>query len=281
MAGSGSIGTLAASDLPRVLDLAGFAGWNQTLADLERMLTFAPDSCFGLWCDGRLASTSMAFPYGDDLGWVAMVLTDPADRGKGYGTALTQHALDWLRDRGTAWIKLDASHLGQPLYERMGFVAESRMERHLLLAGAPRPASNLLPAGPLPFSLDRAGFGADRQRLLNLLLPIPGLRLAVLPGEQGYAMLRPGARARHLGPMVCATPEAAEQLLLWALSASAGEPLQWDLNTDNTHALLLANQHGFTPQRVLARMRVAGRQNPPPFAGEASLVYAIGGFDFG
>lgn len=281
MVGETTSGTLAASHLPRVLELASFAGWNQTLADLERMLTFAPESCFGLWKDGRLVSTAMAFPYGADLGWIAMVLTDPAERGNGYATKLTEHALEWLRARGTAWVKLDASHLGQPLYERMGFVAESRMERHLLPADSPRPESSALPAGTLPLALDRAGFGADRQRLLDLLLPTPGLRLAVLPDEQGYAMLRPGARARHLGPMVCATADAAEQLLAWALAKSAGEPLQWDLNTDNTHALRLAQQLGFTPQRVLARMRVAGRKNPPLFAGDASLVYAIGGFDFG
>lgn len=49
MVGETTSGTLAASHLPRVLELAGFAGWNQTLADLERMLTFAPKaaSAFG------------------------------------------------------------------------------------------------------------------------------------------------------------------------------------------------------------------------------------------
>lgn len=281
MAALEEVRLLVSADLPRVLELAGFAGWNQTLPDLERMLVFAPESCFGLWSGGQLVSTAMAFPYGKDLGWVAMVLTHPSERGKGYATLLTRQAIDWLREQETAWIKLDASPLGQPVYERLGFEAESRMERHLLSADAPRPARLPLPAEPLPLALDHAAFGADRRRLLDLLLRIPGQRWAVLPEGEGYAMLRPGARALQFGPVVCRTPSGAASLLQWALAESAGQPLQWDLDTRNAEALRLAQENGFSAHRVLTRMTLPGRPGPASFAGDAAMVYAIGGFDFG
>ncbi len=282
-----STSLLICGHLPRVLELTALAGWNQTLSDLERMLAIAPDSAFGLFRDGQLVSTAMAFPYGAELGWVAMVLTHPDARGHGFATILTRQAIEWLQQHQTAWIKLDASAFGQPVYERLGFIAESRMERHLLPSTAHRPSADdhrddpSIGPAELPIHLDRAAFGADRSRLLHLLLRIPGIRHAVLPGGEGYAMLRPGAKALQLGPMVSRSFEGAQRLLHWALRCSAGNPLQWDLNTDNAAAVALATNYGFTPQRVLSRMTLAGRPAPPPFEAEANHVYAIAGFDFG
>jgi GNAT superfamily N-acetyltransferase len=279
------IAVLAEADLPRVLELAHLAGWNQTLPDLQRMLTFAPESCFGLWKDGVLVSTGMAFPYGRDLGWVAMVLTHPDERGKGYGRRLTEQAMDWLRGQQTAWMKLDASPLGQPIYERLGFKVESWMERRTRLPGVSVPSPALPSANPddcaLPLALDRAGFGADRSRLLTLQLRIPNVKVAVLPDDGGFALLRPGLKAWQLGPMVCRDADRAEQLVRWAIHVQPEQPLQWDLNSANRHARRLADQYGFEAGRVLARMAMPGVADPPPCQGDDQLVYGIGGFDFG
>jgi GNAT superfamily N-acetyltransferase len=279
------IDILQESDLPRVLELAHLAGWNQTLPDLQRMLHFAPESCFGLWQQDLLVSTGMAFPYGKELGWVAMVLTHPDERGKGYGRRLTEEAIKWLRSQDTAWMKLDASPLGQPIYERLGFRVEALMERRTRQPGRPMPVSCLTAASPehcaLPWELDCAAFGADRSRLLALLLRIPDMQVAVLPDDAGYAMLRPGLKAWQLGPMVCRDAVGAEQLVRWALSAQPGQPLQWDLNTANTHAQALAAKYGFEAGRVLARMAMPGVEQTSPLPDDDQLVYAIGGFDFG
>lgn len=287
-----SIRTLDTGDIPRILAIAHTVGWTQTATDLERMLRYAPDGCFGLdvapesdW-QGGLASTAMAFSHGAELGWIAMVLTDPALRGRGLATRLMEQAIAHLRERGTHWIKLDASDLGRPIYERMGFEAENLMERRLR-AASPMPEAvfaELIPVeegAALPLALDRRGFGADRARLLGMLSSIDGVHVAVLAGGRGYAILRPNKRGVQLGPMLSEDAAAAESLLRWALQQAGERTLQWDFIRENEAARELADAYGFETHRVLHRMTLPGIVSPPPFAGSNGLVYAIAGFDFG
>ncbi len=286
------IRSLHSGDIPRILAIAHSVGWTQTATDLQRMLRYAPDGCFGLdvapengW-EGGLASTAMAFSHGAELGWIAMVLTDPALRGRGLATRLMERAIEHLRNLGTHWIKLDASDLGRPIYERMGFVAENLMERRLR---APSRMPAAISASPLPIEegavlpmvLDRRGFGADRKRLLEMLTNMEGVRTAVVAGGRGYAILRPNSRGVQLGPMLSEDAAASESLLRWAIEKAEDRTLQWDLIRENESARVLADSYGFETHRVLHRMTLAGIATPPPFAGTTDLVYSIAGFDFG
>lgn len=286
------IRSLHSGDIPRILAIAHSVGWTQTATDLQRMLRYAPDGCFGLdvapengW-EGGLASTAMAFSHGAELGWIAMVLTDPALRGRGLATRLMERAIEHLRNLGTHWIKLDASDLGRPIYERMGFVAENLMERRLR---APSRMPAAISASPLPIEegavlpmvLDRRGFGADRKRLLEMLTNMEGVRTAVVAGGRGYAILRPNSRGVQLGPMLSEDAAASESLLRWAIEKAEDRTLQWDLIRENESARVLADSYGFETHRVLHRMTLAGIATPPPFTGTTDLVYSIAGFDFG
>lgn len=287
-----SIRLLRREDVPRVLELAHLAGWTQTEADIHRMLDYAPHGCFGAdlpaapdW-PGGLGAIAMGFPHGIELGWVAMVLTHPALRGQGLGRALTERAVAYLRDIGTHWIKLDASHLGRPIYERMGFQVEHVMERRLRAAAPPPdPLHPALPAidehAALPLPLDAAAFGTDRSRLLRMLRAIDGARTICAEGDRGYALLRTSRRGLQLGPMVAADAPAAEALLRWAIAAAGQAALQWDLIRENQAAHSLAEAYGFPVDRILHRMVLAGIPHPPPFRGNPDLVYSIAGFDFG
>ncbi len=287
-----SIRILNDGDIPRILEIAHHAGWSQTAGDLERMLRYSPGGCFGLdlppeegW-PGGLASTAMAFSHGAELGWIAMVLTDPALRGRGLASRLMEHAIQYLRDLGTHWIKLDASDLGRPIYERMGFAPENLMERGLRAAApAPAPLSTqfveVRQSASLPLRLDFRGFGADRSRLLGMFTALDGARSAVAAGERGYAILRPNKWGVQLGPMVCDGPAVAESLLRWAIGEAGGRALQWDFIRENHAARSLAAAYGFEVRRVLHRMTLPGIPSPPPFQGSADLIYAIAGFDFG
>jgi len=69
--------------------------------------------------DGRPVATSVSIRTGGTVG-VYNIATIPAARGRGYGTALTW---ELLRDAEPGWdvAVLQASEMGRPVYERMGF----------------------------------------------------------------------------------------------------------------------------------------------------------------
>src|SRR5215510_15096650 len=90
-------------------ELSSAAGWNQTIADWERVIELSPEGCFGKYVDGRLVSTTVVVIHEPQLAWIAMVLTAPDHRGKGYARKLMEQALDYLDHRCIPCVKLDAT----------------------------------------------------------------------------------------------------------------------------------------------------------------------------
>ncbi len=250
-------------DVAAAVELSAEAGWNQTAGDWTRTTAIAPEGC---WCveeDGTLASTATMVSYEEDLGWVGMVLTRSTHQRRGFARQL----LERLLAERPRTVKLDATEAGRPLYASLGFVDEApieRWERH------PAPVESCTCERGLPnLALDLHAFGAKRTQLLHSL----GIGFG-LPGA--YALSRPGARARYLGPCVADGPAKAEEVIRAALAAQPNEPWYWDLLPDNGEAAALAVCLGFAPVRRLVRMRLG-----PPFSGDDRLVYAIAGFEFG
>ena len=107
------------SDLPAAVALCRAAGWNQT----ERS-----GDCFWSGRQGKplqqsgTAGRSARRSCGrtaPHVAWVAMVLVDPAERGRGVGRALLDHAIG-LAGEGQA-LRLDATPAGRLLYSDDGF----------------------------------------------------------------------------------------------------------------------------------------------------------------
>ncbi len=70
--------------------------------------------------EGRDSSCLMAFDHGDDCS-VWLVATLPQARGQGLAGALMGHALADARERGRTTSTLQATDLGRPVYERLGY----------------------------------------------------------------------------------------------------------------------------------------------------------------
>ncbi len=271
------IRALRADDIPAAMRLKEAAGWNQTEQDWMNLLELEPEGCFALECDRTLASTATAICYGRDLAWIGMVLTAPEYRGRGFGRAVTERALEYLRERGVAWIKLDATDMGRPLYRRLGFEDEGPVERWALQAPAsPAQAADVVSHFRLDEALDREAFGADRSAVLRRLARWE----AVSVPDCGYAMGRPGSKAFYFGPCVCRTPEGARALLRHFLTRHAGELIFWDVLVANREAVRLAEQFGFERRRRLMRMVLPGSA-APPLRKNDQLVYGIAGFEYG
>jgi GNAT superfamily N-acetyltransferase len=268
---------LTSADIPAGMRLKDAAGWNQTVGDWRNVLRLAPEGCFGIDGDGELRATATAVCFGRELAWIGMVLTDSRYRGRGFARRLMEHALESLGERRVGWVKLDATEMGRPLYERLGFRAEGMIERWIkpaggaLVRGAPVAPFELDPV------LDQECFGADRSGLLHLLA---GIESASIAGR-GFAMGRPGARAAYFGPCVARAADAARDLLAWFLDRHADESVYWDILPANPDAVALAHEFGFERARELVRMALPLAKDIPRPRNCDGLVFATAGFEFG
>ena len=269
----GQIRRIRESDLAQVYELSAVAGWNQTKADWKRFLTLDADGCFCMEEDGRVVSTTTAMRYGPDLAWIGMVLTLPEYRGRGLAKRLMTHTLEWLDSVRVSRVMLDATEMGQPLYEKLGFVPDYPVERWL------RRATDQVPSGAAiqPFTVkdwkkvDREAFGADRSGLLDLL---GGSGLAI--AGHGFALGRPGRIATYFGPSIADDVDIARSLLTSFLSTAKNEAVMWDLLPANSQLLRLARAFGFDPMRYMVRMRRGGEYTPP-----SPGIVALAGLEYG
>src|SRR5438105_326426 len=184
------------------------AGWNQTAEDWVRLVEIAPEGCFGIDVEGTLAATTTAVCYGNELAWIGMVLTAPQYRGRGLARSLMQHALAYVDQLGIGCIKLDATEMGRPLYEKLGFKAECVIERWFRPPVAFDRSPSRDSVEPIDFALDREAFGADRERLLSELAKVESWSFA-----GARAMSRPGSEATYFGPCVARSPGIASELV--------------------------------------------------------------------
>src|SRR5207245_4794056 len=126
------IRTMTEKDIPAGTRLKDIAGWNQTEADWRIFLNAGRDGCFVAEVDDVVRGTAATIVYGGRFAWVGMVLVDPENRGHGIGTTLLKKCLEYLDSIQVPCIKLDATPLGKPIYEGLGFASEYELERWTL-----------------------------------------------------------------------------------------------------------------------------------------------------
>jgi hypothetical protein len=195
-----------------------------------------------------------------------MVLVESAWRGRGIGTALVRHALDWLKQVGIHRVRLDATSFGQRLYERQGFVPDYAVLRFT----GRLPAADQLgeSVSPLPvqaarredydgvYELDAAVVGGDRQRwLARLFHERPAdVRVVTDSGRiSGYATVRAGSLALQIGP--CVADRAAGAVLIQdACRRYAGRQVILDVPSVHNVAVHLAGSLGLHVERSFVRM---------------------------
>jgi hypothetical protein len=75
----------------------------------------------GLYVAGSPVSTCFAYIDGSGVGGIYFVATEMAQRRKGYGAATVSAALEELAARGVEHCILQATAVGEPVYESLGF----------------------------------------------------------------------------------------------------------------------------------------------------------------
>jgi ribosomal protein S18 acetylase RimI-like enzyme len=264
---------LRSADLTGAMELSRVAGWNQTQGDWEMLLRLAPQGCFVIEADDRIAATATLLCYGTRLAWIGMVLTRPDYRRMGFAQQLMEHVLERARELKIESIMLDATPQGQPLYEKLGFQTEQIVERWFRDGQQPRSAQQTpKPLTPYAREMDLAAFGADRSLLLQELASRTPPNNVI----GACCFSRSGTRARYLGPCIAADQKTARLVIEQTLQQSSEAGWFWDLLSANESAAQLAGDLGFSSQRRLERM-VLGRR----LEKKDELVYAIAGFELG
>lgn len=259
-----TVRALTSDDIFLGMRLKAAANWNQTEADWRRMLALEPSGCFVGVCDGIDAATLTTTVFGR-VAWIAMVLTDPEFRGRGLATTLMRHALDYLEARGVQSMRLDATALGKPVYEKFGFRVVSEETRFYGTANSLADSSDqwaddtLLWRDDIPAvaALDSAATGNDRRRLLELVLrdwPLATIGIHDRSQLAGFLLARQGSRATQLGPCIAADPKVGEQLLALAMARQQGASVYVDVPTANVPAVEFLLRSGLAGERTFFRM---------------------------
>jgi GNAT superfamily N-acetyltransferase len=219
--------------------------------------------------DGELVGVAAGAHFGRS-GWVGGVAVTPERRRAGLGGALTEAVVAHLRDRRAGTVQLLATELGQPVYERLGFAAETE---YRTLTGPPAPAGGTgtptagVRAGrpgdrAAVLALDRQATGEDRGRLLGTLWPAGGMVAGGAGAPRGFHLASPW---RSGGATIAADPEAG-LALLEAVRRGGAEELSVSVPDGNRAALLAVEAAGFRERSVTTRMRLGP---PLPWRPEA------------
>ena len=269
------------SDIDGLMRLKAAAGWNQTRLDWERMLRLEPAGCFVDDRDGSPVGSTTALRHGRELAWIGMVVVLPAFRRRGVARSLMRHALHWLGETHAGPIGLDATDMGRPLYQQLGFDGVEVVERWdrppLGGSSAPEdPATDDI-AGDL-LDMDRNACGYDRSALLLDFAKDPSVER--VESARGFAFGRRGSSAWQIGPCVAEAQGDAEAMVRELLLPHASREVFWDLLPANRSACEVARRLGFRPARRLTRMYL-GTAGPAPPDARSDRIYAIAGLEFG
>lgn len=246
----------------------GQPGAAEQVAAVYRAIGFRPDlvddvglaarlggATFVARSDAEVVGVSSCLPFGTS-GWVGGVAVLPDVRRTGIGRAMTQQAVDALRDAGVTSVWLHATPMARSLYESMGFVADAQMLELTgpsldepvstagLRAGRPDDLAGVL-------ALDRAVTGEDRSVLLRQLWPQHGW---VIGGDQisGFCLRQLDSAA---GAVIASDRAAGFRLLARALNGRRG-PLRVPTPESRTDVISWLGERGYRQTSSTTRMQL-------------------------
>jgi len=191
------IRTAETTEWEQFLALATAENWR--VPQLENNLFQGPWRRYAqAWSEGNLFRGLVTAVPHQASGWIGNLIVPAELRGQGYGKKLFETALEYLFAKGMTSVWLTASKLGQPIYEKAGFVAVDEIERWVLTPGLSQPHTVTTSDENIQLlrAADRAAWGEERTGLLDALLtrgPVVACddTVALLQQEPGLQMIGP------------------------------------------------------------------------------------------
>lgn len=181
---------------------------------------------FALYHHGSVRGFASAVAY-KESGWIGNLLVPEGERGKGYGSVLFDHAVQFLKQSGPRRIWLTASETGQPIYQRRGFVVLDQIDRWVSQGTGVADGDSSSQIKEL-IDLDTDCWGESRAPLLNVLSDDS----RIFRCGRSYGMLQLGVTVCQLGPWLSTDKDATDnrRLLQQAVAQTpAGKELLVDV----------------------------------------------------
>lgn len=217
---------------------AGFAltqqlGWAHRREDWEQLIALGD----GVVAEeqGNYLGGAIGWRWGAHAATIGLVIVDRSARGRGIGQQLMRALLE--KYPGCS-VRLHATDMGQPLYEKLGFTPCGRIWQHQT------PALKIAPPVALPpglslraatpqdsaalNALDYQANGMQRDRLMHLLLGQAVVLEDAAHRLQGFASLRRFGHGFTLGPVIARDLAGAKALMAQSLQDLQGQFVRID-----------------------------------------------------
>jgi ribosomal protein S18 acetylase RimI-like enzyme len=274
-------------DIAFAIRLSNQEKWGISRADFERLLTLAPRGCFLAFSGRRKLGLTTTTSYGREAAWIGNVVVEKSYRGKHIGASLVEQAVGYLLKSGVKRIVLYCFDENVVFYRNLGFEKDVRFARLRRKKHTSSPTSAIIKRlHPPPItrilSADKKAFGADRSKLIRLLLRE---RIGWYVGAThdsasvSYLFVKQYEDMCEFGPWVCIKPQKGDprRLLDVALSEAGERPIEITCLLGHRNELALLKRNGFRITNRGYRMRLGKRHT----VGDDRAQCALGFLDKG
>lgn len=201
-------------------------GWNQPEAEIEEIIERSGKYLLGAFADGKLVGTAAAYPYPDGkFAYVNEVIVSSAWRKRGAATQLLEKLLP-LTLADYPVLRLCATALGRPIYEKFGFKPFGTLSFGEFSGGRAADGTGIIPLTSADLApaaeLDAANFGAHRPEVLAKLIEgAPGAAWKLVRGGSLVGFI---VRASMNWFLQCRDAVAFTRLLAYADAQLPGVP---------------------------------------------------------
>ena len=255
------------TDISFAIRLTNLEGWGITRNDFERIIRLDPKGsfivCLGRKRVGMVTTTS----YGKEIAWIGNVVVNEAARGRHIGQKLIEHAVAYLRGSGIRKIALYCMLKNVRFYQKLGFVRDVRFVRLHRKPQFDRYqsehdrnfAENLLPR---MLMVDKKAFGADRSKLLRLLLTENRHGVIFDSDNKSFLVVKTYKEMSEFGPWVgtASYDENDVKLIKRITSQYRGKPIEASCLVSNRRVLNGLKRDAFRVTNVGYRMWYTKKQ---------------------
>jgi GNAT superfamily N-acetyltransferase len=258
-------------DVKFALNLTRIERWSYNEDDFRRLIIFEPEGCFMAWKNGKRIGMVTATSY-EDYAFLGCLIVIKEERGKGIGTKLMEHAINYLNGKGVKSVELDGVFPAVSMYRRLGF-----KDKYLSLRFLRRPEEcNLdIENSKIEFkdndkilnkivNFDKAMTGIYRERVIRKILEEFKDSLYISDSDKikGYSIVRERSTGNFTpGPIVALNNTVAEKLLSRIASDYGNRVLTIGVPEINSFMIDILLDNGFVYNEPSVRMYMGERMD--------------------